>query len=235
MTEELFRDDSYARACPATVLEVGEDGVVLDRTVFYPTGGGQPGDVGVLRRADGSEVSIIDTRKDRDSGAHLHVPGEGAPALTPGEAVTAEIDWERRHRLMRMHTCLHLMCGIVEGAVTGGSIGEEKGRLDFDMPESPDKEALEATLNRLIAEDHPVTMSWISDAELAANPDLVRTMSVSPPTGSGSVRVIAVEGVDLQPCGGTHVRRTGEIGAIRIGKIEKKGRLNRRINIHFGE
>lgn len=234
MTEEIFRNDAYARSCEAVVVTADDRGVVLDRTVFYPEGGGQPGDVGVLRTADGTEVPIADTRKDRDSGAHLHVPAEGAPALEAGQAVTAEIDWERRHRLMRMHTCLHLLCAVIDGGVTGGSVGAEKSRLDFDLPDqSLDKDAIEAALNDLIAADHALAPRWISDDELAASPDLVRTMSVKPPSGQGRVRLIDIAGVDLQPCGGTHVRATGEIGPVRVGKIEKKGRHNRRVNVHF--
>ena len=235
MTEELFREDGYLRSCEATVTAVDGGGIVLDRTVFYATGGGQPGDTGVLRTADGREVRIVDCVKDRESGAHLHVPADGEPALSPGDAVTAEIDWERRHRLMRMHTCLHLLCSLVPGAVTGGSVGDGKGRLDFDAPEGLDKERLSADLNRLIAEDRAVRFSWIGDDELAAKPDLVRTMSVQPPSGQGRVRIIEVEGTDLQPCGGTHVRSTGEIGRVRVGKIEKKGRLNRRVNVVLDE
>jgi misacylated tRNA(Ala) deacylase len=232
-TEEIFRSDPYARSCEATVVEVGDAGIVLDRTVFYPEGGGQPGDRGVLRRADGGEVAVVDTVKDGATGAHLHVAAEGASAPSVGERVTAEIDWPRRHRLMRMHTCLHVLCGLVAGGVTGGRVGEDKGRLDFDLPEPPDKEALQKALDRVIAEDRPVRFSWITEDELDARPELVRTMSVQPPRGAGRVRVIEVDGVDLQPCGGTHVARTGEIGAARIGKIEKKGRLNRRINVHL--
>ncbi len=236
MTDELFREDGYLKSCEATVTAVSDDGgVVLDRTVFYAIGGGQPGDSGVLRTGDGREVRIVDSVKDRESGAHLHVPADGAAALNPGDRVTAEIDWERRHRLMRMHTCLHLLCSLVPGAVTGGSVGDGKGRLDFDAPEALDKEKLSADLNRLIAEDRAVRFSWIGGDELAARPDLVRTMSVKPPSGQGRVRIIEVDGADLQPCGGTHVRSTGEIGGVRVGKIEKKGRLNRRVNLVLDE
>jgi len=236
MTEELFREDAYARTCEAVVTAADERGIQLDCTVFYPMGGGQPGDSGTLRTADGRIVTIADTVKDRETGDHLHVPADGAPALAVGDGVTAQIDWDRRHRLMRMHTCLHLLCAVVPGAVTGGSVGEAKGRLDFDIPEPTlDKEAIETDLNRLIAEDRAVSFSWITDKELTANPDLVRTMSVKPPSGQGRVRVINVDGADLQPCGGTHVRSTVEIGPVRLGKIEKKGRQNRRINVHFDE
>lgn len=236
MTEEIFRDDAYRKTCEAVVLKVNERGIRLDRTVFYPAGGGQPGDTGVLRSADGLEVSIIDTIKAPGTGEHFHVPAEGALALTEGYKVTAEIDWQRRHTFMRMHSALHLLCAVVDGGVTGGSIGEAKSRLDFDLPDTAlDKEQITSDLNRLVEEDHPLEARWITDEELAANSDLVRTMSVRPPTGSGRVRLMDIAGVDLQPCGGTHVRRTGEIGRLRVGKIENKGRHNRRINIHLEE
>ncbi|MCA1940315.1 MAG: alanyl-tRNA editing protein [Caenispirillum bisanense] len=233
MAEELFREDSYLRSCEATVTGMTAGGVTLDRTVFYPMGGGQPGDCGVLRLGEGVEVRIADTVKDKETGDILHVLAEGETPPPAGSRVTAEIDWDRRHRLMRMHSCLHLLCSLVPGAVTGGSVGDGKGRLDFDLEESPDKDDLTARLNALVAADTPVAHSWITDEELAANPEMVRTMSVKPPTGSGRVRVIAVEGVDLQPCGGTHVARTGEIGPVQVTKIEKKGRLNRRISVAF--
>ena len=229
--EAVFRDDAYARSCQATVTAVGERGIALDRTVFYPTGGGQPGDTGMLRW-EGGETRIVETAKGDGPDEVLHIPEPGAALPPRGAEVTAEIDWERRYRLMRAHTCLHLLCAVVPGAVTGGSVGEAKGRLDFDLPEPTlDKERIEAALNGLVADDRPVRASWISDAELAAQPDLVRTMSVTPPAGQGRVRVLSVEGADLQPCGGTHVRATGEIGPVRLGKIEKKGRQNRRINV----
>ena len=234
MTRELFREDGYLRRCAATVVAVVDSGIVLDATVFYAEAGGQPGDTGVLRRADGSAVVIADTRKDRDSGAHLHVPVVGSVLPAVGESVDAEIDWDRRHRLMRMHTGLHLLCAAVAGGVTGGSVGTDRGRLDFDLPDQVlDKDRIEAELNRLLAEDHPLATRWISDEELAASPDLVRTMSVRPPAGQGRVRLIEIAGVDLQPCGGTHVRSTGEVGRVRVGKIEKKGRHNRRVNLLF--
>ncbi|WP_299442581.1 alanyl-tRNA editing protein [uncultured Rhodospira sp.] len=235
MTEELFRADSYQRSCDATVVAAAPDGIRLDRTVFYPMGGGQPGDTGRLCLADGTTIEIVDTRKapDGDAGI-LHVPAEGAALPAPGATVTAEIDWDRRHRLMRMHTCLHLLSSLVAGGVTGGSVGDGKGRLDFDLPEKTvDKDDLTAALNDLIGRDAPVSMRWITDDELDAQPELVRTMSVQPPRGSGRVRLIAVDGIDLQPCGGTHVARTGEIGGIAVTKIEKKGKHNRRINLVF--
>jgi misacylated tRNA(Ala) deacylase len=232
MTEELFREDAYARTCDAVVTAVDETGIRLDRTVFYPMGGGQPGDIGVLRLADGREVAIADTRKGAAADEIVHVPAEGAPLPAPGDSVRAEIDWDRRHRLMRMHSCMHLLCAVIEGDVTGGQIGEAKSRLDFNLPDtSLDKEHITAELNRLIAEDHPVGTRWIADDELDANPDLVRTMSVKPPRGQGRVRLLDIAGIDLQPCGGTHVKSTAEIGRVRVGKIENKGRQNRRVNV----
>ena len=232
MTDLLFRADAYEPRCIARVVASDERGIRLDRTVFYPTGGGQPGDTGSLRLADGSAIEIVDTIKGDAADEVIHVPATGA-ALPPLDAeVVAEIDWERRHRLMRMHTCLHLLCAVVPGAVTGGSIGESRGRLDFDVPgASLDKEAITAGLNRLIEEGHAVAPRWIDDAELEAHPELVRTMSVKPPTGAGKVRLLEIAGVDLQPCGGTHVRNTAEIGRVEITKIENKGRQNRRINL----
>ena len=186
MTEELFRNDSYLTSCEATVTGVSGQGVVLDRTVFYPVGGGQPGDRGTFALADGSALEVVDTYKDRETGDHVHVLADGVSAPKVGDAVTAEIDWERRHRLMRMHTALHLLCAVVDGGVTGGQVGGEKSRLDFDLPDtSLDKEHIEAELNRLIGENHPVGFSSITEDELDAQPELVRTMSVKPPSGRG--------------------------------------------------
>jgi misacylated tRNA(Ala) deacylase len=236
MTELLFRDDSYLRSCPARIVAVDERGIRLDRTVFYPAGGGQPGDTGALRLASGETVAIVDTVKGADADEVIHVPAPDAPVPQTGTEVTAEIDWARRHRLMRMHTCLHLLCAVVPGAVTGGQVSDGRGRLDFDVPGSSlDKEAIAAGINRLIAEGHAAAARWIGDNELAARPELVRTMSVKPPSGAGRVRLIEIAGVDLQPCGGTHVRNTAEIGPVAITKIENKGRQNRRINIAFAE
>ncbi len=234
MTEELFREDSYLKSCSAVVTAVDERGIQLDRTVFYPMGGGQPGDSGVLTFADGRAVKIADTRKDRDTGDHLHVP-DGDVAVAVGDEVTAEIDWDRRYRLMRMHSALHLLCATIEGGVTGGQIGEEKSRLDFDLEDTAlDKEAIAAKLNDLVTAAHPMGHRWITDEEMNANQDLVRTMSVKPPMGAGRVRLMEVTGgVDLQPCGGTHVANTSEIGELRVGKIENKGKHNRRVNVHL--
>jgi misacylated tRNA(Ala) deacylase len=240
VTELLFREDGYLRSCRAGVVAGDERGIRLDRTVFYPTGGGQPGDTGVLRLANGAEIPIVDAVKGDGPDEVIHVPAPGAALPEPGIEVTAEIDWERRHRLMRMHTCLHLLCAVVPGAVTGGQVSDGRGRLDFDVPGSSlDKAAIEEGLNALIAAGHPVGPRWISDEELAAKPELVRTMSVKPPSGAGRVRIIDIAGpngqIDLQPCGGTHIRNTAEIGPVVIGKIENKGRQNRRINIAFAE
>ena len=232
-TDELFRDDSYLRSCDACVVEVNDrGGIILDRTVFYYTGGGQPGDTGTLSW-DGGAVRFGTTIQIE--GDIIHVPEEGQALPTAGTRVRAEIDWDRRHRLMRMHTSMHLLCSIVPCGVTGGQVGEEKSRLDFDVGDhSLDKEALTEELNRLVTEDHPLETMWITDAELDQNPELVRTMSVQPPRNAGRVRLVKIgDAVDLQPCGGTHIARTGEIGRLRVGKIENKGARNRRVNIHL--
>jgi misacylated tRNA(Ala) deacylase len=232
MTEELFREDAYLKSCTARVTAIDEGGIRLDRTVFYPMGGGQPGDTGVLRRADGGTIAITDTRKGKEHGEIVHVPAAGQPMPAVGEEVTAEIDWERRYRHMRMHTSLHLLCAAVPAGVTGGQIGDQRSRLDFDVGELVlDKAVIAEKVNALIAANHPVAPRWISDEELAAKPELVRTMSVKPPTGHGKVRLLDIAGVDLQPCGGTHVRATGEIGPIVVEKIENKGKRNRRVVI----
>ncbi len=236
MTELLFRDDGYRRSCDARIIAADQRGIRLDRTVFYPTGGGQPGDTGLLRLASGETIAIVDTVKGGMPDQVIHVLAAGAALPEPGSELIAEIDWEGRHRLMRMHTCLHLLCSIVPGAVTGGQVADGRGRLDFDVPGSSlDKAALAARLNTLIAAAHPVGPRWISDDELAAQPELIRTMSVKPPTGMGQVRLIEIPGVDLQPCGGTHVRNTAEIGPIAVTKIENKGKQNRRVIIAFAD
>ncbi len=233
MTEELFRSHAYLQECNARVTRVDERGICVDRTVFYPTGGGQPGDTGVFVRADRSKVVIIDTHKDRENGEHLHVPEPGSPAMTAGEDVILRLDWERRYRLMRMHSCMHVLCAVIDAPVTGGSIRDGSARLDFDLPDPPDKLDIENRLNMLIQEDHPMELQWITDEELERNPELVRTMSVKPPMGSGRVRLVNFKGLDLQPCGGTHVSSTVEIGKVHVRKIEKKGKLNRRVIIEF--
>lgn len=234
MTELLFRDDAYLRSCEATLVAADERGLRFDRTVFYPTGGGQPGDVGVAKFADGTIVAIVDTVKGETPDEVVHVIAPDAPRPAVGARAVLELDWERRHRLMRMHTCLHLLSAVLPYPVTGGQVSDGKGRLDFDMAEAPpDKDTITAKLNELIASDRTVTPRWVTDAELDANPELVKTMSVRPPRGSGRVRLIEVDGLDLQACGGTHVRRTGEIGAVRVRKIESKGRQNRRVLLEF--
>lgn len=232
MTQELFRDDSYLKTCEATVVAVDDGGIVLDRTVFYPSSGGQPGDAGQLRLADGGTVAIANTVYGKDRGGIVHVPADGAALPKAGDTVQAEIDWQRRHAHMRVHTCLHLLCALLPYPVTGGQIGQGEGRLDFDIPEAGlDKEELTRRLNDLIDKDLAVSIGSISDDELKAKPELVRTMSVKPPMGAGRVRLIEISGTDLQPCGGTHVRSTGEIGRAEVTKIEKKGAQNRRIRV----
>ena len=232
-----FRTHPYDRDLSTDVTALTpEGGVICAETIFYPTGGGQPGDAGWLRW-EGGEIAIATAVKG-EGGAVILVPAEPAALPSPGTAVVQELDWERRHRHMRMHTALHLLSVVIPLPVTGGQVGTEKGRLDFDMPDPPaDLAALEARLNAMVAADLPVREEWISDAELAANPGLVKTMSVAPPKGQGWVRLIRIgqgEGmVDLQPCGGTHVASTGEIGPLRLGKIEKKGRQNRRVSLLF--
>ncbi len=238
MPDPLYRSDPYLRAAPGTVVAHSDGGVVLDAVLFYPSGGGQPGDSGTLEWP-GGWLDITDARKGPD-GQVVLIPGAGGALPALGTALTQALDWDRRHRHMRVHTALHLLSVVIPRPVTGGQIGADKGRLDFDMPEAPaDRDALEAALNALVARDLVVSEDWITDAALAANPALVKTMSVQPPTGQGKVRLVRIGSgahqVDLQPCGGTHVARTGEIGALRLGKIENKGRQNRRVNIHLAD
>lgn len=233
--ELVFREDAYARNCEAEVVSAdGQSGIRLSRSVFYPMGGGQPGDTGRLVWS-GGETPVVDTRKSDDGQGCLLIPGDGATLPRPGDTVTAELDWDRRYRLMRMHTTLHLLCSLVDGPVTGGQIGAEKSRLDFALEgESVDKEALDRDLNALIQGEHEVVADWIASEDLEANPQLVRTMSVKPPMDGGWVRTVRIgEDVDYQPCGGTHVANTREIGAVRVGKVESKGKQNRRINLHL--
>ncbi len=232
--ELIFREDAYARACEATVEKIDEKGVWLDRTVFYAEGGGQPGDAGVLVRPDGTELVVVNAIKGDGPDTSVCVPAEGAGGLDVGDQVVARLDWTRRHKLMRMHTALHLLCAAVPAGVTGGQVGEAKSRLDFDVGEMTlVKEDIQAALDAATAKDAAVRYRWIDDAELDANPDLVRTMSVAPPRGGGRVRLVEIGGgaVDLQPCGGTHVKDVSEIGRIVVGKIENKGKRNRRVNI----
>ncbi len=239
-TEPLFREDAYLVDCDAAVIDVGPDGgIVLDRTVFYPAAGGQPGDTGILLADGGEPVPIVSTLAGAAPGAILHIPADGQRIGT-GARVRARIDWERRHRHMRMHSALHLLCSLIPFPVTGGAIGADEGRLDFDIEDAGavDRDRLTEAINALVAADHPIATRWITDDELADNPGLVRTMKVKPPSGSGRVRLVAIGkdgAVDLQPCGGTHVRSTAEIGLLAITKIEKKGRQNRRIRLRFAE
>jgi misacylated tRNA(Ala) deacylase len=245
MTEELFRQDSYLKECRARIVAVVEQGIVLDRTVFYPLGGGQAGDAGVLALDDGREIAIADTRKCKDAEGRAtneiaHVPATGqealAAALQPGTEVTARVDWERRHKLMRFHTTTHLLCHLVPQLVNGCSITPEYARLDFNMTDPLDKDALTTGIARLVAAGHPVQIGSITDDELDANPALVKSMSVQPPRGTGRVRTIRIgneEQIDYQPCGGTHVANTSEIGAVVVTKIEKKSATTRRVVLGF--
>jgi len=229
MTELLFRDDAYLKDCTARVIGVNErGGIVLDRTVFYPRGGGQAGDSGSL-----GDVAIADTVKADGTILHIPAPGQGLSRLVPGALVPVRIDWERRHRHMRFHTATHLLCAIVPHQTNGCSITSEYARLDFDMVEPLDREHLERELARLVAEAHDTRTLWMSDAELDANPDLVRTMSAKPPRGVGRIRLLQIDGVDLQACGGTHVANTREIGKLRVAKIEKKSARTRRVVLEF--
>ena len=237
MTEELFREDATLLECEASVLSAGDEGIVLDRTVFYPQGGGQAGDAGELVAGDGRRVTIADTRKHKElAGAILHLPAPGnTTALRPGDRVTARIDGARRQAHRRFHTATHLLCALVPHPVDGCSITAAYARLDFHMTEPLDKEQLTAGIARLVAEAHPVRHRWISEAELDANPQLVRSMSVQPPRGQGRVRVLEIDGVDLQPCGGTHVANTAEVGAVVVTRIEKKSAMTRRVVLGFAE
>jgi len=234
MTQRLFLDDPTLRATEATVIAAGPEGIVLDRTVFYARGGGQPGDTGTLRW-DGGEARVTDTVKgEGEAILHLTAPDAALPSV--GATVEAVLDWDRRHAHMRMHTAMHLLCSLIKGTyATGGQVGADKSRLDFDLPNPPPKEELEAGLNALIEADLPLSIEWVDESVLDTDPGLVRTMSVQPPRGSGRLRLMRIgrgeAQVDLQPCGGTHVSRTGEIGKLRVQKIENKGKQNRRIVI----
>jgi misacylated tRNA(Ala) deacylase len=238
VTDLLFRETPYVQDGTATVIATGPQGIVLDRTLFYPSAGGQPGDRGELQLSDGTVVAIANTIYGEDKRTVLHVPAAPVPEILAGTPVRQVLDWTTRHRHMRMHTALHLLCSLVRFPVTGGQIGAEEGRLDFDITDADavDKDKLTADLMALIAADHPVTERWIADDELLAAPELVRTMAVKPPMGTGRVRLVEIGAggsVDRQPCGGTHVRTTAEIGGVAVTKIEKKGKQNRRIRIAF--
>jgi misacylated tRNA(Ala) deacylase len=233
-TDCLFREDSYLKECDATVVAIeGNGGIVLVRTVFYAASGGQPADPGILTTASGAAIPVAGVVfTDPGKTTIAHVPPPGAPAVTVGDTIKAAIDWRIRHARMRMHTALHLLSAVLPYPVTGGSVGDAESRLDFDIPEAGlDKDAITARLAEMIAADAAVTSRWITDAELEANPGLVKTMSVKPPMGTGRVRLIEIAGLDLQPCGGTHVRSTAEIGAVRVTQVEKKGKLNRRVRL----
>ena len=230
MVEELFRQDAYLKQADATVTALEERGLRLDRSIFYPTGGGQPGDTGILRW-DGGEARVVDAVK-ADGGDVLHVLAPDSVRPQVGTKIQASLDWDRRLLHMRMHTALHVMSAVIKGDVTGGQVGADKSRLDFNLlGDVPAKEWVTEEINKLIALDRPVTPQWITDEELAARPELVKTMSVRPPMGAGQVRLLAIEGIDLQACGGTHVARTGEIGRVECIKIENKGKMNRRFII----
>lgn len=229
VTEQLFRENAYQKQCSANVIASAENVIVLDKTVFYPLGGGQPGDTGKIEWPGGS-ATVIDTRYGED-GMINHLIDDQGQIPAQGATVTAHIDWERRYKHMRMHTALHLLGSILQYGVTGGNISAKKSRLDFDMEDMVDKESVNNQLSKLVAANHQVTCRWISDEELHSQPELVRTMSVQPPKGAGNIRLLEIEGVDLQPCGGTHVRSTAEVGNVRVGKVEKKGRRNRRVSI----
>ena len=247
MTQDLFRTDAYRTECPATITAVTEQGIVLDQTVFYPLGGGQAGDAGALQLASGARIAIADTRKAKDAEGRpsadiVHIPAPGQDtalaSLKPGDAVTAQIDWARRHRLMRFHTTTHLLCHLVPAPVNGCSITPDHARLDLHLTDPLDKEALSAGIAALVAAAHPVRLDSVTDEELDANPDLVKSMSVSPPRGSGTVRTVRIGGtepIDLQPCGGTHVANTAEIGRVVVTKIEKKSATTRRVVLGFAD
>jgi misacylated tRNA(Ala) deacylase len=235
-TDCLFRDDSYLKSCEARVVALTEQGgIVLDRTVFYATSGGQPGDTGTLTTGSVTVPIATAVYTDAAKSEIAHVPAPNSPALKVGDAVTAAVDWDKRYACMRMHTALHLLSAVLPYAVTGGSVGETESRLDFDIPEAGlDKDDITTKVNAMIGGDAAVSSRWISDAELEANPGLVKTMSVKPPMGTGRVRLIEIAGLDLQPCGGTHVRSTAEIGKVQVTQIEKKGKQNRRVRLALG-
>jgi len=233
ITNELFRNDSYLKSCTATVTHIDERGIQLDQSVCYPHGGGQLGDHAKLVHAGGASVDVVDTIKDRETAEQIHVLEDGqAGQFSVGDSVELEIDWDRRFKLMRFHTCLHLLCAVIDAPVNGGSIQLDRARLDFDLKEPLDKEQITEKLNQLIDKNAAISMRWISDAELDSHPELVRTMSVAPPRNAqGTIRLVEIDGIDLQACGGTHVKTTSEIGPVLVRKIENKGKQNRRITV----
>jgi misacylated tRNA(Ala) deacylase len=231
-SELLFRDDAYLKTATARVIAVNERGIELDRTIFYPLGGGQPGDTGVLVRAGGERIPVIDTRKGEGVDSVVHIPAPGTSSLEPGETLTLELDWERRYSLMRLHTALHVMSCVVVAPVSGGNIAPDKGRLDFDIDMNLlNAERIEHGTNELIARGVATETVWITDDELDSRPELVKTMSVQPPRGAGRVRLLRIPDIDLQPCGGTHVANIAEIGGIRVLKIRNEGKRNKRVEI----
>lgn len=227
MTKALFREDAYLKTCEATVVAVEEEAIELDQTVFYAMGGGQPGDTGTIEW-NGTSLQVIDTRYAKNGAIqHLVAAGSAMPAV--GTTVTARLDWDRRYRHMRMHTAMHLLGTVLPYGVTGGNISETRSRLDFDMQDTVDKDAVQQAVQILVDQDSSVSSRWITEAELDAQPELVRTLSVQPPRGAGTIRLLEIKGIDLQPCGGTHLRSTGEVGRVQIDKVEKKGKHNRRV------
>ncbi len=235
MTDTLFQTDSYLRHCSATVTQIDERGVQLDQTIFYATAGGQPGDTGTITNSDGVRLNVSTTVKDRDSAEHIHIVDDDTSGIAVGAVVELDIDWQQRYRYMRMHSCMHLLCALIDAPVTGGSIQDGRARLDFDLSEPVDKVKLTQALNALIGADHTMSVQWITNEDLDAQPDLVRTLSAKPPRTSGKIRLVNFEGIDLQPCGGTHVASTAEIGEVVVAKVEKKGRQNRRIIVKFAD
>jgi misacylated tRNA(Ala) deacylase len=237
-TQALYRDDFYLSTAEGIVTSVHEDGSVeLDQTCFYAASGGQPGDTGFLERADGSKIQLGETRHGASKDIILHKPLEGEARPEPGEKLVLHVDWQRRYRLMRMHTACHLLSVVLPYPITGAAVGEEESRVDFDLPEPVEKEDVTAAMMALVRANHPVYVQWITDDELAANPDIVKSKNVRPPVGLGRVSLVAIgeeASIDSQPCGGTHVSETQEVGEIHISKIEKKGKENRRLRIRFG-
>ena len=231
MTKALYKDDAYLKSCTAIVVSTDQNAIVVNQTIFYPLGGGQPGDTGVTHWKD-QTLKIVDTRRG-DGGNILHITEPDASLPEAGTQVIVTLDWDRRYAHMRMHTGLHLLGVVMPYAVTGGAIHANKSRLDFDLQDTVDKDKITEKLNELVEADHPVLTRWITDDELDSQPELIRTMSVKPPRGVGKIRLLEIPNVDLQPCGGTHVSRTGEIGRLRVSKVEKKGRHNRRVHVVF--
>jgi len=236
MTELLFRDDAYLQSATAQVVAADARGIELDRTIFYPLGGGQPGDIGLLLRASGEPLTVTDTRRGESANSVLHVLAPAQTLPEPGESLTLQIDWARRHRLMRLHTALHVLSCVVRAPVSGGNIAPDRGRLDFDIDMSLlDAKRIEEQTNELLAREVATATVWITDAELDAQPELVKTMSVQPPRGAGRIRLLEIPGIDLQPCGGTHVRNIAEIGAIRVLRIRNEGKRNKRVEIALAD